>query len=116
MIDAINLLKMEALSRRSMTTPNANTITEYAAAENARLADEYEFAAEALRKLHNEGFAEGVLEGLKALAESCKRRRERKAPNDRVERPHAALSREVRSDAGLAGYLRRKHGNEKCSD
>jgi len=74
---------MEAQARRSMTTPNAHTITEYAAAENAKLADEYEFAAEALRKLHNEGFNEGVLAGLKALAESCKARRERKAPNFR---------------------------------
>ena len=82
MINAIQLLKMEAQARRSMTTPNAHTITEYAAAENAKLADEYEFAAEALRKLHNEGFNEGVLAGLKALAESCKARRERKAPND----------------------------------
>lgn len=81
MINAIQLLKMEAQARRSMTTPNAHTITEYAAAENAKLADEYEFAAEALRKLHNEGFNEGVLAGLKALAESCKARRERKAPN-----------------------------------
>ena len=81
MINAIQLLKMEAQARRSMTTPNAHTITEYAAAENAKLADEYEFAAEALRKLHNECFNEGVLAGLKALAESCKARRERKAPN-----------------------------------
>ena len=71
MINAIQLLKMEAQARRSMTTPNAHTITEYAAAENAKLADEYEFAAEALRKLHNEGFNAGVLAGLKALAESC---------------------------------------------
>ena len=87
MINAIQLLKMEAHTLRSMTTPNANTITEWSAKKNAELADEYEFAAEALRKLHNEGFAEGVLEGLKALAESCKRRRERLDPN-------ASLSRE----------------------
>ena len=80
MINAIQLLKMEAQVRRSMTTPNANTITEYAAKENEKLADEYEFAAEALRKLHNEGFAEGVLAGLKAMAESCKARRDKKGP------------------------------------
>ena len=83
MINAIQLLKMEAQARRSMTTPNAHTITEYAAAENANLADEYESAADALRKLHNEGFNEGVLAGLKALAESCKALRERNAPNFR---------------------------------
>jgi hypothetical protein len=29
----------------------------------------------------NEGFNEGVLAGLKALAESCKARRDKKAPN-----------------------------------
>ena len=81
MINAIQLLKMEAVARRSMTTQNANTITEWAAKKNAELADEFEFAAEALRKLHNEGFNEGVLAGLKALAESCKARRDKKAPN-----------------------------------
>jgi hypothetical protein len=75
MINAIHLLKMEAQCRRRMTTPNAHTITEHAATENAKLADEYEFAAEALRKLHNEGFGEGVMAGLKSLAESCKARR-----------------------------------------
>lgn len=79
MINAINLLKMEATVRRGMTTPNANTITEYAARENAKLADEYELAAEALRQMHNEGFKDGVLAGLKSLAESCKARREAKA-------------------------------------
>jgi len=78
MINAIMLLKQEAAARRSMTTPNAHTITEYTARENAKLADEYEFAAEALRKLHNEGFKEGVLNGLKSLSESCKARREKK--------------------------------------
>jgi hypothetical protein len=82
MHNAIQLLKMEAQARRSMTTPNANTITEYAAKENEKLADEYEVAAEALRKLHNEGFSEGILAGLKSLAESCKARREKKAPNE----------------------------------
>jgi hypothetical protein len=79
MINAILLLKMEAQCRRRMTTPNAHTITEHAAKENAKLADEYEFAAEALRKLHNEGFGEGVMAGLKSLAESCKARREAKS-------------------------------------
>ena len=38
-------------------------------------------AAEALRKLHNEGFNEGVLAGLKSLAESCRARREKQVPN-----------------------------------
>jgi hypothetical protein len=83
MINAIYLLKMEAQCRRRMTTPNAHTITEHAAKENAKenakLADEYEVAAEALRKLHNEGFGEGVMAGMKSLAESCKARREAKS-------------------------------------
>lgn len=74
MHNAIILLKQEAAARRSMTTPNANTITEYSARENAKLADEYELAAEALRKLHNEGFTEGVLAGLKAMADDLKAR------------------------------------------
>lgn len=77
MINAIQLLKMEAQARRSMTTPNANTVTKYAAAENAKMADEYDLAAEALRRMHNKAFEDGILEGVKALAESCKRRRER---------------------------------------
>ena len=81
MINAINLLKMEAQGRRSMTTPNANTITEYAAAENARLADEYDLAAEALRRMHNKAFEDGIVDGVKAIVESCNRRRELKAPN-----------------------------------
>lgn len=80
MINAINLLKMEAQVRRSMTTPNAHTITEYSAKENEKLADEYELAAEALRQLHNRGFEEGVLEGLKSLAASCKANRDAKVP------------------------------------
>ena len=80
MINAIQLLKMEAQARRSMTTPNVHTITEYAAAENAKLADEYELAAEALRRMHNKAFEDGIIDGVKALAESCKRRRERLAP------------------------------------
>ena len=107
MINAIQLLKMEAQARRSMTTPNAHTITEYAAAENAKLAEEYEFAAEALRKLHNEGFNEGVLAGLKALAESCKARRERKAPNAKVSGAGTA------SD-GLPGYAGDNNGEKRC--
>lgn len=81
MIDAIQLLKMEAQVRRSMTTPNAHTITEYAAAKNAKLADEYELAAEALRRMCNKAFEDGIIEGVKALAESCKARSERKTPN-----------------------------------
>lgn len=104
MINAIQLLKMEAQARRSMTTPNAHTITEYAAAENAKLADEYEFAAEALRKLHNEGFNEGVLAGLKALAESCKARRERKAPNGEV-RGESRLAGEASSAEGATSTV-----------
>jgi hypothetical protein len=81
MIDAINLLKTEALSRRSMTTPNQHTITEWTARENERLANQYDLAAEALRRMHNKAFADGILEGVKAIADSCQRRRERKTPN-----------------------------------
>lgn len=81
MIHAIQHLKMAAEDYRRMSTPNANTITEYTANKNAELALEFEVAAEALRKLHNEGFNEGVLAGLKSLAESCKARRENKVPN-----------------------------------
>lgn len=77
MQNAIQLLKMEAHARRGMTTPNAHTVTEAAAAENAKLADEYEAAAEALRRMHNKAFEDGILEGVKSLAESCKARRER---------------------------------------
>lgn len=76
MIHAIQHLKMAAEDYRRMSTPNANTITEYTANKNAKLADEFELAAEALRKLHNEGFNEGVLAGLKSLSESCKARHE----------------------------------------
>ena len=79
MIEAIQLLKSEALVLRSMTTPNTQTITEWAAKENERLADKYEFAAEALRQLHNQGFNEGILVGLQTIAESCERRRKRQA-------------------------------------
>lgn len=75
MINAIILLRTEAENLRGMTTPNQNTVTEYTAQKNAKLADEYEFAAEALRKLHNEGFAEGVLQGLTSLVEDIKRRK-----------------------------------------
>ena len=81
MQNAIALLLMEAQVRRSMTTPNANTITKYAAEENAKLADEYETAADALRRMHNKAFEDGIVEGVMALAESCKRRREREALN-----------------------------------
>ncbi len=77
MKNAIQLLKMEAVGRRSMTTPNSQTITEYAAKENAKLADEYEAAAEVLRVVANEAFAQGILKGVESLVESCKRREER---------------------------------------
>lgn len=83
MIHAIQHLKMAADDYRRMSTQNAHTITEHTARENAKLADEFELAAEALRKLHNEGFNEGVLAGLNGLAESCKARRE-KEPNAEV--------------------------------
>lgn len=79
MINAIKLLLTEAQTRRSMTTPNAHTITECAAQENAKLADEYEMAAEALKKLQREGFAEGIVEGFRKIAEDHRRRHERKA-------------------------------------
>lgn len=62
-----------------MTTPDANVTAAHAALRNAKLADEFEFAAEALRKLHNGCFTEGILQGMKSLAESCNARRERKA-------------------------------------
>lgn len=81
MINAIQHLKMAAEDYRRMATPNANTVTEYTARKNAELADEFDLAAEALRKLHNEGFTEGVLAGLRSLAESCKARREKKDHN-----------------------------------
>ena len=77
MKNAIQLLKMEAAGRRSMTTPNAHTITEYTAKENAKLADEYEAAVDALRCMVNEAFAQGILKGVDSLVESCKRREER---------------------------------------
>ena len=70
MINAITLLKMHAEDLRRMTTSNANTISEWTAKENAKLADEYEFAAEALRTLHRGGLAD-----LKAIAESAARKR-----------------------------------------
>lgn len=78
MINAILLLRQEAQVRRSMTTPNAHTITEYTAKENEKLADEYELAAEMLRKMYNERFNEGFLMGVKSLAESDEKRREKK--------------------------------------
>lgn len=82
MINAILLLRQEAQVRRSMTTPNAHTITEYTAKENEKLADEYELAAEMLRKVYNEVFNEGFLMGMKSLVESDERRRK--------ERKHAS--------------------------
>lgn len=81
MINAIQHLKMAADDYRRMSKFNAHTITECMALKNAALADEFELAADALRKLNNEGFNEGVLAGLKSLAESCKARRENNVPN-----------------------------------
>lgn len=78
MINAILLLRQEAQVRRSMTTPNAHTITEYTAKENEKLADEHELAAEMLRKMYNERFTEGFLMGMKSLVESDERRRKKK--------------------------------------
>lgn len=75
MNDAIMLLKMEAAARRSMTTPNQHTITEHTARENERLANQYELAAEALRQMHNKAFADGILAGVRSMAESCEARR-----------------------------------------
>jgi hypothetical protein len=77
MIKAIQLLQMHAADLRRMTTPNAHTITEHAAKENEKLADEYEMAAQMLRQMHNKAFEEGILAGVQSLAESCKRRRDR---------------------------------------
>lgn len=79
MINAITLLEQEARARRSRVMPARDAVDEHADDENARLADEYERAAEALRRLHNRGFSEGVLAGLKTLADSCKARREKKS-------------------------------------
>jgi len=77
MNNAIDLLKREAHARRSISVPNSQTITEYTAKKNLKLAEEHEAAAEALRQMHNKAFADGVLAGVKSLAESCKRRAER---------------------------------------
>lgn len=76
MINAIKLLLMEAHSLRGMTTPNSQTITEYQAKKNADLAHEYEVAAEALRKLHNEGFAEGIVQGFKDIVDRIQKRKQ----------------------------------------
>ena len=51
MINAIHYLENGAASYRSMTTPDSQVTTEQAAKRNAELADEFERAAEALRKL-----------------------------------------------------------------
>ena len=97
MLNAIKYLKKAAEDYRSMTTPDNQVTTPQAAIRNAKLADEFELAAEALRKLHNGVFAEGWLEGFKAIAESCRKNREkrakkkeqRKPPNVKVSgRPH----------------------------
>lgn len=75
MIKVIQHLKMVAEDYRNMSTPNTSTITEYTANKNRELALEFEVAAEALRKLYNEGFNEGILAGLTSLTENCKARR-----------------------------------------
>ena len=83
MINAIKYLKMAAEDYRRMSTPDHNVTTPQAAIRNAKLADEFELAAEALRKMHNGVFAEGWLEGFKKIAESCKANKEkRETPNE----------------------------------
>ena len=79
MNDAINHLKMAAADYRRLTTPNQFTITEAAARENERLANQFEMAAEALRQMHNRLFVEGIVAGVKSIADSCNARRLRKA-------------------------------------
>lgn len=64
MINAIRLLKMAAHDMRNISTPNSQTITEYAANQNKKMAEEYELAAQLLVKAQNAGFAEGWLEGI----------------------------------------------------
>jgi len=51
MKNAIRHLENAAKSYRSMTTPDGQVTTEEAALRNAELADEFEAAAQALRKL-----------------------------------------------------------------
>lgn len=68
----IQFLKMHAEDMRRQSKPNANTITQYQATENARMASECEFAAETLRLVYNQLFSDGVMEGVKNLAESMK--------------------------------------------
>lgn len=79
MLDAINHLKMAAEDCRRLTTPNQFTITEAAARENERLANQFDLAAEALRQMHNRMFEEGIVAGVKSLVDSCNARRQRKA-------------------------------------
>ena len=76
MIRAIELLRNEAQVLRSMTTPNSNTITEFTARQNAELADEYELAANELRKLYNEQFINQLVKGIESLVDSCRVNRE----------------------------------------
>lgn len=80
MINAIKYLKMAAEDYRRMTTPDNHVTTPQAAIRNAELADEFEMAAESLRKIHNGVFVEGWLEGFKKIAESCKANREKRNP------------------------------------
>ena len=96
MINAIIHLKTEAEHYRKLAQADvgADAPQSLPAKKNNELADEFELAAEALRKLHNEGFAEGVLAGIKALAESCNARREKHAqtpePISEIAKPMAA--------------------------
>ena len=75
MNNAITYLKMAAEDYRRMSTPDENVTTPQAAIRNAELADEFELAAEVLRQIHNGAFAEGWLNGLKSIAESCEANR-----------------------------------------
>ena len=79
MLDVITHLEMAAADYRRLTTPNQFTITESAARENERLANQFQLAAEALRQMHNRLFVEGIVAGVKNIAASCEARRNRRA-------------------------------------
>lgn len=51
----------------SMSKPNANTITEYTASENAKKAEALCKAKALLIKQHNKGFADGVVQAFKGM-------------------------------------------------
>lgn len=65
----IEFLKMHAEDMRRQSKPNS-VITEYTANQNARMAAECEFAAEALRLIYNQLFSDGLIEGVKNLTKS----------------------------------------------